>query len=352
MARPSILIFALLVALYAPPSNPQRADTFRAYRARVDSYRTGTDAGDGPDGSGGDDLPGLIDRAVNPVNGWTSVELEAAAMLHTDVCLRLVKTERTSDAQVQLDAAGTLMRAAVARDAAQIDYAVRWRDTVSGLLEAYGARDLAKSLDSSGHEWWPQSKAESEARTAFTDGLTHEIRAAVAGRLSGPPPTHPFVIPPDATSALRLAAGDYERALEIDPRLVEAALHLGRVVILLGRDADGVPRLRDASTAADSAVRYLALMFLGAVNERGRRLDAAIDQYRQASEAFRWGQSAPLAISHALMRAGRDEDARTVLTDHFNATRGRACDPLWTYLADPATDLGPTLDELRAEIWR
>jgi hypothetical protein len=351
MARSSILIFALLVASYAPPSPPQTADTFRAYRARVDTYRAGTNAGDDPGGSG-DDLSGLIDRVINPANGWTAVELEAAAMLQTDACLRLVKTERKSDARVQLDAAGTLMRAAVARDAAQVDYAVRWRDTVSGLLDAYGEKDLAKRLATSGHEWWPQSKTESAARTAFADGLTHEIRAAVEGRLSGPPPTHAFVIPPDATSALRLAAGDYERALEIEPGFAEAALHLGRVVMLLGRDADSVPRLRDASTAADPAVRYLALMFLGAVNERARRLDAAIDQYRQATEAFRWGQSAPLAISHALMRAGRDGEARDVLTDYFNATRGRACDPLWTYLADPSTDLGPTLDTLRAEIWR
>jgi hypothetical protein len=352
MARSAVIV-ALLVTSYALPSNDQNADAFRAYRARVDAYRTGTDAGDGGQGgSGTENLPGLIDRAIGPTSEWTPVELEAAAMLHTDVCLRLVKTERKGDARIQLDAAGTLMRAAVTHDAAQVAYAIRWRDTVASLLEAYGARDLAESLETSGHEWWPQSKEASSARKAFADGLGHEIQAAVAGRLSGPPPVRPFVIPPDAIRSLRLAAGDYERALDFDPRFAEAALHLGRVVILLGRDAEGVPRLRDASTAPDPAVRYLALMFLAAVNERAGRLDAAIDQYRQAHEAFRWGQSAPLAISHALMRTGRDDDARAVLTDYFTANRGRACDPLWTYLADPSTDLGPTLDELRAEIWR
>jgi hypothetical protein len=38
--------------------------------------------------------------------------------------------------------------------------------------------------------------------------------------------------------------------------------------------------------------------------------------------------------------------------EHFTATRGRICEPLWTYLADPATEPAATLDELRAEVWR
>jgi hypothetical protein len=94
------------------------------------------------------------------------------------------------------------------------------------------------------------------------------------------------------------------------------------------------------------------LMFLGAIDERAGRIDAAMERYRVAREAFPWGQSAPMALSHALMRAGRDDDAREVLTDHFTAARGRISEPLWIYLADPATDPGPTLDELRAEVWR
>jgi hypothetical protein len=93
-------------------------------------------------------------------------------------------------------------------------------------------------------------------------------------------------------------------------------------------------------------------MFLGAAAERAGGIDDAIDRYRQAQAVYRWGQSAPLAVSEALMRAGKDDDARAALLDHFTARDGRAFDPLWTYLADPSTDLGPTLDALRAEVWR
>jgi predicted Zn-dependent protease len=99
-------------------------------------------------------------------------------------------------------------------------------------------------------------------------------------------------------------------------------------------------------------VRYLALMFLGVIAERQARFDDAEKQYRAALDTFRWGQAAPLALSHVLMRAGREQEAHETLAAHFTATRGRVVEPLWTYLANPATDLGPSLDQLRAEVWR
>jgi tetratricopeptide (TPR) repeat protein len=334
MMRIGVLIIALLL---------QRPDASLAYRARVDAYRSGTAIGEA-------DL--TLPAGVEPPDAWTPLDLEAAAMLQTDVALRLVKTGRRGDSTPHLDAAASLLRAAVARDEARVEYARRWRDTVAGLLEAYGAQDFAKELDARGHEWWPESKEAAAARTAFAQGLTHEIQAAVAGRLSGPPPTRPFVIPPDAVSALRQAAEDYTAALASDSANTQVALHLGRVFLILGRDGDAVSYLRAASSSVNPSVRYLALMFAGAIEERAGRLDAAIEQYRRARDAFRWGQSAPVALSHALMRAGRDADARDALGEHFRTTGGRVCEPLWTYLADPSTDLGPTLDELRAEVWR
>lgn len=322
----------------------QSADPLASYRQKIDAYRSGGDVAEID--------PAIAATAVVTSSGLTPPDLEAAAMLHTDVCLRLVKGGRLAEARAHLDAAATLLRGAVLRDAAGADYARRWRDAVSGLLNAFNAKDLAKDLDRAGREWWPESKATDEARKAFAEGLTHEIAAAVAGRLSGPPPKRAVAIAPEAVVPLHQAELDYAHALAADPLLTEAALHRGRVELLLWHEADAAAALRTATASVNPAVRYLAFMFLGAVEERAGRIDTAIEQYRHAQTAFRWGQSAPLALSHALMRAGRDGDARDVLTGHFTAARGRACDPLWTYLADPSTDLGPTLDELRAEIFR
>ena len=334
--RFAVFIIALLIL--------QRADVSEPFRARVDAYRDGREVGDA-------DL-GTRPVVLADTHGWMAVDLEAAAMLDTDVGLRLARSGRHTDSTPFVDAAGTLLRAAVDLDGARLEYAWRWRDTVVGLLDASGAADLTKDLDARGHEWWPQSKEAAEAQKAYAQGLTLEIQAAVAGRLSGPPPARPFAIPADAVSALRHAADDYTAALASDQTNTQIALHLGRVFVLLGRENDAALHLHAAGSSANPAVRYLALMFSGALDERAGRLDAAIDQYGRAHAAFRWGQSAPVALSHALMRAGRDGEARDVLTGHFASAGRRVCEPLWTYLADPSTDLGPTLDELRAEIWR
>lgn len=338
MALPARALLAAVALLAA-----QSADPLASYRQRIDAYRSGGDAAE---------IDPAIAAPAAASSRLTPMDLEAAAMLHTDVCLRLAKSGRAAAARAQLDAASTLLRAAVSLDPAAAGYARRWRDAVTGLLDAFNAKELAKELDRAGREWWPGSKATDEARKAFAEGLALEIQAAVAGRLSGPPPARAVAFAPEAVVPLHQAELEYARALTIDPQLTEAALHRGRVELLLWHDADAVAPLRAATSSVNPAVRYLAFMFLGAVEERAGRIDAAIEQYRRAQEAFRWGQSAPLARSHALMRAGRDADARGVLSDHFDTTRGRACDPLWTYLADPSTDLGPTLDELRAEVWR
>src|SRR5262249_32531947 len=277
-----------------------RPDSSAALRARVDAYRSGSEIRDADMA-----LPGVD---TDSLDGWTPVDLEAAALLHTDIALRLVKSDRRSDAQLHLDGAATVLRKAVERDETRLEYARRWQDTVSGLLEAFGARDLAQEVDARGRQLWPESKEAAASRTAVAQGLTHEIQAAVEGRLSGPPPTRPFVIPPDAISALRHAAEDYTAALASDANNTQAALHLGRVFVLLGRDGEATPHLRVASLSTNPSIQYLAFMFLGAILERAGRLDAAVEQYRRARGTFGWGQSAPLALSHALMRAGRDAE--------------------------------------------
>lgn len=330
----------LLIALMAV----QRPDASASYRARIDAYRSGTNISD-------TDLA-LPVLDVNALKGWTPVDLEAAALLHTDIALQLGHSGRWADARSHLDAATTLLSAAVGRDEARVEYARRWRDTVSGLLEAAGTPTLAHELAARGQQLWPDSKAAAAASADAAEGLTFEIQAAVAGPLSGPPPTHPFVVPPEAISSLKRAAESYTAALVRDPAHAQAALHLGRVLLVLGRDTEAASRLTPAASSTNPSIRYLALMFLGAIDERAGRIDSAMERYRRAREAFPWGQSAPMALSQALMRAGRDDAARDVLMDHFTVTHGRICEPLWTYLADPGTDLGPTLDELRAEVWR
>jgi tetratricopeptide (TPR) repeat protein len=293
----------------------------------------------------------VVARAIDLPADWTAADLKAATMLHTEACLRMLGEGRP-DAKVHAEAAAALLRAAVVRDGGERQFAIRWLETFAGLLRTRGAPALERELHAAGNTWWPAVKAERDARTAFDEGLRSEIQAAVAGPLSGRAPRHVMPIPPEAVRALRNAETSYAQALGLDPRHAEAALHRGRVLLVLGDDVEAARMLRFAATAHNPFTVYLASMFLGAVAERAGQLNEAIAQYSAASAQCRWAQTAALALSQALMRADRDTDARAAVLDRFTASDRRTFDPFWTYFADPATDLGPTLDALRAEVWR
>jgi tetratricopeptide (TPR) repeat protein len=298
------------------------------------------------------DVPGLVKEAVNPTTGWRPMDLAAAAMGHTDVALRLVKTGRRPDAITHIDAATTLLRAAVGRAPERAEFARRWREATTALLHAFGAIDLASSLRTDGMAWLKESAVENTARARLEEGLAAEIQAAVAGPLSGPTPKVSATLPADTRRALRTAADRFEQAIDADPACLEAALHLGRVRLVERREAEATRWLRQAATAPGVTVPYLASLFLGALAERqGRYADAEKD-YRAALDLFRWGQSASLALSHLLMRTGRESEARDTLAQHFTTTGGRVTEPLWTYLGDPASDPVTALNQLRAEVWR
>jgi hypothetical protein len=349
--RYAATLSAALIVASALSGHAQAPADVASYRLLVDDYRAARPTAEAdlkrltPD-------PSIIDRVIAPSSGWSPMDLAAAAMLHTDVSLRLVKMARQPDAVAHIDAATTLLRAAVDRGSEQTPFARRWRETVPGLLHAFGAPEIASNLSTNGMTWLPGSEEQLRAMAAFEMGVTAEIQAAVAGPLSGPQPKRTTVVPPDARRELRVAARHFEVALAADPACVEAALHLGRVTLLDGRDAEAERWLRVASAAHSVPVRYLAMMFLGVMAERQARYDDAAKHYRAALDIFRWGQAAPLALSHVLMRAGREQEARDTLAVHFTTTGGRTVEPFWTYLANPATHLGPSLDQLRAEVWR
>jgi hypothetical protein len=338
--------FMLLAAL----AGAQRSADLTRYHEAVDAYRAGA-AIDDPRVAPFTRTATVAAQAVDAPTGWTAADFAGAAMLHTDVALRLVKAARPDDARAHLDAATNLLRIAADREPARAAFARRWRSTVAGLLHAFGARDSASELRYDGLPWLTDSKKQLQAAKSFEWGLASEIRAAVAGPLSGALPKKTQPVPAEALAELRTAARDFESALAADPACGEALLHLGRIRLLDGRDADAERTLRAAAAADSVPVRYLATLWLGALAERQSRYADAEAQYRAASDVFPWGQSAPLALSHVLMRAGREADAREVLAAHFERTRGRVVEPLRTYLSDPETDLGPALDLLRAEVW-
>ena len=97
-AWPAPLGAAIAVALLviaAISSHAQGPADVAAYRQLIDEYRAGRRVGDA-DISRLTSDPSLVGRIVEPTSGWSPVELTAAAMLHTDCGLLLVKKAQSA----------------------------------------------------------------------------------------------------------------------------------------------------------------------------------------------------------------------------------------------------------------
>jgi hypothetical protein len=196
---------AIAVSLLVVLGLAQKPADLTSYRQALEDYRAGTPITERGAASITSD-PSVAARVADAPSGWAADALAAAAMLHTDVALRLVRQQRPQDAAAQLDAAATLLRAAVQRDPLRLAFARRWRSTVAALVHAFGAPDLSERLRSEEMGWLNPPERAVEADPPFQLGLASEIHAAVAGPLSGPPPRKAVAVTREARAPRRRVA--------------------------------------------------------------------------------------------------------------------------------------------------
>ena len=239
----------LQCVLLAGALSLQQPADLDAYRHVIDAYRDG-DVLPGQTVVAGADGISIVSRVVDPASGWTAADLAAAAMFHTDIALRLARTPNPQEAAAHVDAAVTLMRAAVDRDPARVTFARRWRSTVAGLLYAAGARELAATigLDSCRGSPSQTSSAGACRVRAGSDRRDWRRRRGPAQRQSAEAQR---AAESEARRALLDAAKHFQNALARDPTDTEAALHLGRVLAVAGREVDADRPLRPAAASPD-----------------------------------------------------------------------------------------------------
>jgi tetratricopeptide (TPR) repeat protein len=125
----------------------------------------------------------------------------------------------------------------------------------------------------------------------------------------------------------------YRRAVKGNPEFVEARVHRGFVLSLLGQHRNAAEELRlAASTAAGLQLRYYAELFLGHAEESlGNRVTAR-DHYRQASALYPQAQSPLLALAVLARqlgdRAGAQNSMRQLLA---LPAAWKDTDPWWVY---------------------
>jgi tetratricopeptide (TPR) repeat protein len=150
------------------------------------------------------------------------------------------------------------------------------------------------------------------------------------------------------------AAGLFERALALNPALVEARVRLARVKTLQRDDNAAVPLLQQALSAQPTPQwRYLALLLLGGIRERAGHADEAIRLYEQAIDTWPDGQSAYFAMSHASYIAGDRESAGRTLDRLFARARTPSTGEPWVdYQIGDWIEAQQLLQALRTEAQR
>jgi tetratricopeptide (TPR) repeat protein len=130
-------------------------------------------------------------------------------------------------------------------------------------------------------------------------------------------------------------AGDlFERALAIDPQLVEARVRLARVIAERGRHQEALKMLRQAAPlATDPVVAYFAQMFMGDAARALSDVEAAKTAYQHAADLFPRAQTPRLALSHLERRAGNTAAALAALEPLFTLSDDLPSrrDPWWDY---------------------
>jgi tetratricopeptide (TPR) repeat protein len=286
----------------------------------------------------GVDVCVLIDPRRPPAASCDNRQRLAAGMMHTDAALLLFDTRR-SEASFHIQLARRLLDAVSQR----AGFTQRWFSLVASVYLSRGEMDDADDVLRDGLTRYPKSAALLTAR-----GTLWERRAL---RNFGDLRTvdlHGGDQPGAVQLAAEKAARDYIQALEIDPQFVPARLRLGwnRVVLRDGRArADLEAALQ---RAGDAETRYLAGLFLGALDVRERRLEEALGHYARARAAGPAYQSACVAVSHTLGMMGRTAAARTAAGQCLALEQD---DDPWSYFLMGASH-PRLLQELRAEAIR
>jgi tetratricopeptide (TPR) repeat protein len=267
------------------------------------------------------------ERCPKCPNGLAGVPLRAAVMLHADRDKAeqpepggREETPRCPGRHAKI--AGRYA-ALLARDPQTQDFARRFFLTTALLWQHRACFEDAILEARAGLELFPR-----EAQLLLTRGSVLEERAILT--TAGPRSDEPNALPQDW---LKEARRDFTDAIAFDPDLVLARVRLGRVLWRLKQPEPAREALEVALVRArEPDHRYLAHLFLGRIHEDAQRLDQAVAEYRAAAQVYPEGQSAAVALSHALQLAGEAEEARRAMARGLTDGR-RARDAFSDYLA-------------------
>jgi tetratricopeptide (TPR) repeat protein len=322
------------------------------YRQVVDRYRTDPD--DGVERmlalSEAERKAGL-DQALSASGAaaWTWEEIAAAAMMHTDAGFYFLS--RKEPGIPHLADAERLLAWALLTLPGHGPFVRRWYTIVQSVVADFGDGANARWFSDKYLERVQRTPQRAKALEAYHRGVLAEFDGCQKGEFltitglteSGSNLVQRYFVP---------AAHHLSTALALEPELLDAALHLGRIRMLEGRDADAVPLFERAAAAKTRSVSYLAKLFLGAFAERTARWNDAEALYGEALRISPTGQSAALALAQLLDRRGRATDGARVLAQLLALPEPRRLEPWSVYFDEARRDNAMLIRHLRSEVMR
>jgi tetratricopeptide (TPR) repeat protein len=170
----------------------------------------------------------------------------------------------------------------------------------------------------------------------FLAGVGKEMRASprTSGLSAG-----------DRRDALKAAEAHYRFVLTARPDRLEARLRLGRILQQRNELTAARALLTPLATIGDDRTVYLALLFLGGIEDATRHPDAALAAYDTAAARLPTAQTARLAASELRHRRGERGAAADAIP--AAAGDGNTFDPWWTYIFGEYWRADLLLDALR-----
>jgi len=156
----------------------------------------------------------------------------------------------------------------------------------------------------------------------------------------------------DEGAELRRTEQLYKRALERNPKLLEARIRLGRVLGRRGRHEEAVEQLRQGLSTDEPVLQFYAHLFLGAELEALGNVLEARQSYERAAAIQPTAQSPLFGLSRVADRAGDKVASREAIARALKlpASDFERPDPWWVYEVVQARNLDRLLADLRQRI--
>ena len=260
---------------------------------------------------------------------WNPDVLRMAAMLHTDLGLDAFKKRNIMEFEFQTELANGWLILADNKLSPAGGFRSRWTVTLSRFLLASGEIGIAERILNRAVE-----RISNDAAILLMQGTVKETQAVrFIAQVSGGRLEDPATAAKARDAALNAAQVALERALKIQPALVEAKVRLAHVLSVKHDDARASSLANEALAAnPPPAMKYLASMIAASVLERDKRFDAAAKLYVQAILAMPDGQSGYIAFANLLYSSGQRAEAGSVMERFFSrSVTDASADPWWTY---------------------